>query len=637
MSPACNSTPVFVTGLFWLSLFLLPALGDFNWNNPPGPQFTNVEIEEQVRKGKSLLPEVRESFLANSSSHTIAPGNYRWLLPDNESEYQVTFENMHRTADRPFVIIASDVTFWIALREPNGTLHASFGVLFVNCSNIHVVGLTIDSHPRGVIDGRVIDIDTPHNRLLLALSNGSYPFKPYVANPKAHNFLRFLPYKSDGNFMTPLYAFQVDRGIYLSHLGPLDENRQFWAYFKNDLMLTRTATQGWKDAYGDGGILQVDDGLSILVTRSKMLELVNCDSLVFESLTNYVAKGTLHVTSGEGHHIFRNTVFSRRPNTNQLYGGDGVMINAVRHGPLFDNFQVTTSSDDIINFHSYWGYIKSVYDDIVEFEKSQFNLRTTAVLRPGDQAVFYNKDTMEKLGTATVVECTSIEKIRFNVPTKTFAGGIAFFPQLACDNWTIINSHFRDCYQRVLIQSGSGTFVNNTLTRVGSCVMIRSTTSSHNEGGIPHDIIVANNTFIDVSTGPFLDKTLSSPIHIGMSREPKLPIYTNIDILNNVIIRPGDTGINVWTASAVMIGNNTLIDPHYYTYKADNQTDGHPQGIFVAGSQDIVVDSNTVVDSQHVCTPDKKTGSIVLGLGEKNFNITFNGNPVSPSSSLPWC
>eukprot|EP00117_Sycon_ciliatum_P012591 scpid59347/ scgid13603/ len=616
-----------VVSILCTLVFQVTPVRTFSWDDPPGPQFTAEQKQEQIQKGKSVVADVMDSFVKNASSHIIAPGNYRWLLPDGPTTFQVSFQNMTRPADNPFTIVATGVTFWISPMAPTQTLHASFGVQFLNCSHIHVVGLTLDGDPRGVIEGKVVQVDIEQNRIRLSLTNGSYPFQPFIADPAAHNFLRFLPYKFNGDFMGPLYAFQHLDDIYFSHLSELDSQGMFWATLRTPRLLTITNTTRWKAAYGNWGVIEPNDGISILVTRAKVLELENSAAMVFDGLTNYMAKGSLHLTVGDGGHSFQNTLFSRRPSTNQLYGGDGVMVNAVRRGPVFDNFTVVTSSDDIINFHSYWGYVNSVHDDVVVFERSSFNLRSTAVLRPGDEAVFYNNKTFEKLGTLVFEERLDVNIIRFNDSTAAFANSIAFFPQWACENWAMRNSKFLDCYQRVLIQAGSGEFVNNRMEGVGSAIVIRSTPASHNEGGVPGNILIANNTIVDTATAPYRDRTMSSPIHIGVMYEPKLPIYDRIHIINNTIIRPGDTGINMWTASRSLIIGNSIVDPHYITSIAD-PNDGHAQGIFVAMSQGITVSGNNIHDSHHVCIADNRTGSAVLGLGENNANITFNGKHV---------
>ena len=605
------------------------------WSNPPGPQFTDEEKAAQVKKGSTLIQRIVSSFNANASTYTIEPGDYRWPLPANPSvSYQVVFSDLHRSSTNPFAIRAYGVTFWLTVNANvtfrNGTIPnfpLTRGIIFLNCSNIHLYGLTVDSDPRGVIEGKVVQVDTNRNRLQLLLSPGSFfqPFRNPETGDASGNFLRFLPYKGDGTFMTPLYGFQKNRGLYLSNLTKLDSNNTFYAYLRNTKLLSTTMTSSWKQAYGSQGVLEPNDGISIIYSGTFMLELDNCENLTIDSVTSHAAKGKISMTGGEGGHLIRNYSSMPRPHTNQLYGGEGGMVNALRRGPTFDSITIRTSSDDIMNFHGYWGYVSSVQNDQVVFVKSSFNARSTALLRPGDRAIFYNMSTFATLGTAAVVKALAINVIQFNRTTGVFNQSIAYFPDISSANWVMKNSHFIDCYQRVLIQNGPGTFINNTLERVGSSISIRSTKASYNEGGIPHNIVVANNRLMNVTAIPYslAFGDHGAPIYVGGSNELKLPIYNNITIVNNTIVNPGDTGINIWTSSDFVIEGNTIVNPHLSTFVADNGTDGHPQAIFVDYSKNGVVRNNCASDPNGVCKKDNVTGSIVLGLGENVANVSF--------------
>jgi hypothetical protein len=72
-----------------------------------------------------------------------------------------------------------------------------------------------------------------------------------------------------------------------------------------------------------------------------------------------------------------------------------------------------------------------------------------------------------------------------------------------------------DPIHQVFVQSGPGEFVNNSLTRIGSSISIRSTVRSMNEGGVPNNITIANNTMVNVSMVPGGGGVSSSPITIG--------------------------------------------------------------------------------------------------------------------------
>ena len=107
---------------------------------------------------------------------------------------------------------------------------------------------------------------------------------------------------------------------------------------------------------------------------------------------------------------------------------------------------------------------------------------------------------MAVVGTSTVAEIANATLLRFDNDVSLLGGDlVAEFPDSANSGaphfhfplphsfphtrmkspcgagWSIRDSRFFDAYQRVFVQSGPGEIVNNTFTRVGSSISIRST------------------------------------------------------------------------------------------------------------------------------------------------------------------
>ena len=145
------------------------------------------------------------------------------------------------------------------------------------------------------------------------------------------------------------------------------------------------------------------------------LEIMESEVVTLSGCKNYAAKTGIAETLGTGGHRFENLVFGKRPNTNRLMGGEGVMSNACRRGSQWRNVSISLTTDDLFNFHGYWGYVDAVIGpNLVAFRLDHFTARSTGAVRVGDRVKWRRNTTMALVGASIVVEVTNASLLRFS-------------------------------------------------------------------------------------------------------------------------------------------------------------------------------------------------------------------------------
>jgi hypothetical protein len=242
---------------------------------PPGPQFSPAQKQQQRQLGKAILNKIVAAHKSGASSFTIPAANYRWVADQGSPQdvYSVVLDSLRRPSGSTFTIYAEGTTFWIDTRsggiEP--APHVTRGLRLVNCSNLRLSGLTIDFDPPNTIEGQVTQIDFQGNRIQLQLSEGTL-FRPWPFDSKklVHpNVGRFIPYKPNGDLITPLYAFQANAGLrfcnWTTPSSPVDgetTGKTIWATLWNTKLLSTTSLRSWHNAFGSAGVMQVGDAVS---------------------------------------------------------------------------------------------------------------------------------------------------------------------------------------------------------------------------------------------------------------------------------------------------------------------------------------------------------------------------------------
>jgi hypothetical protein len=597
-----------------------PPAATFGFDLPAGPQFTEAEKEAQRQRGRELLPLIRKAFDAGAAEIRVPPGDYRFAPERQEGGrvvFPLAFNDMRRDEAHPFLIDATGVTLWFDLGDaqmPPG--HRCVG--FRNCRNIVLRGAIIDRGTRGCIEGRITRIDRAGNRLEIEPSPGIV----VPANYKGGGEQRVLPFKSDGRFCAPLYDLQP--GIHkldYKDITPSAEGR-YWVNLRDPDLMDRIHNADWERVYGDLGVLRVGDGLSCLYTSTVAIALEDSAHVTLHGVSVYVAKGGPSESGGDGGHLWKDCYFGPRPGTSQWKGADGYLCRSTRYGATLDNVTIRHTADDLMNFHGIWGKVKTVAGNTVTFETNAALRPTLNNARPGDRLRFIHRKTGVSLGEARLVAARDFV-VTLDQDATPFAEGQAAWPEHECAGWTVQNCRWEDSFQRLLIMSGPGTVRGCTFVRWGSGVSLN--TGMGLVGGIPSDITIADNTFIDVNPRPN-GATIDARAHNALGQDGVPPI-DRLVITGNTFIRCGGAAIELAGIRHATLADNRFESPLVAAALVRQQDLARHQPIVLRRCTAVDVRSCTMKDTANQAHRDPQTGSTLIGL-DQSQNITLDGAPL---------
>jgi hypothetical protein len=601
----------------------------FSFDLPAGPQFTEAEKEAQRELGKGVMPMVMKAFESGAESVRIPPGDYRFGQERWQGAkviYPLGFEDMQRDAGRPFVIDATGATFWFDLDDkqmPPG--HRCVG--FRNCRNIVLRGAIIDRGTRGCIEGRITRIDREGNRFEIQPSPGVV----VPTNYKGADEQRLFPFKSDGRFCVPLYDMQAGvRKLRYKDITPSDGGR-YWINMLEPQLMERLHDANWERAYGDLGVVRVGDGLSCLYTGAGAIVLDDSANITLHGVSVYVAKGGPSESGGDGAHLWKDCYFGPRPGTSQWKGADGFLCRSTRYGCVMDNVTIRHTADDLQNFHGIWGKVKSVSGKQVTLETNGVLLPTLRNARPGDRLRFIHRKNGSLLGEAKLISHHDYQ-LTLDQDAAPFAEGQAEWLDHECAGWVVQNCRWEDNFQRLLIMSGPGLVRGCTFTRMGSNISLN--TGMGLVGGIPSDITLTDNTFIDVSSRPH-QPAIEAHAHNAQGGFGTPPIERLI-ITGNTITRSGGPAMNLIGIQDSRIENNVINSPVRATLLTRPNDEAVRQAILLSHSNRVTVKGNTLTDPENHTQPDATSGSRLLGL-DATKEITLDGEKLraAPARAKP--
>jgi len=577
----------------------------FAW--PPGPQFSEVQKEEQRTAGRRVMPMVLAAFHQGAACVRIAPGDYRFGHERWDAEgvvYALEFSGLKRDPERTFTIDATGATFWFDLPDDQAPT-AHFAVGFKECENVIFRGATIDRGTRGHVEGQITAIDFAGNRIEIRLSPGLV--LPAKFNDQLEQ--RILPFKADGTFCAPLYALQRG-GTQLKYRGivPGTQPGRAWVLLREPALLQTIQDPNWLRAYGEQGTLKVGDGLSCVYAVSCAIELERCRNLTMDRLRVHMPKSWGAEWGGDGGHLWKNCYFGPRPGTSQWQGGEGFMFCATRWGTTLDHVGLRHTADDVANFHGYWGSLQRAVGDRVSFELS-YEFRRTVLrdAKPGDRLWFRDKNSGDIVGRALLAERRG-EEFLLDHPVDQFTNTLVEWPDHACAGWTVQHCHWQDNYQRLLIQSGPGVVRHCAFTRQGSGIELNSV-MPYVEGGVPRDIAIIDNVFTEVNPVPH-GAAIGVYSHTFGSGALS---FSNIVIRGNTIVRPGETAVALVNVAGGEISGNRVVRPVEATALARPTESRKRQAIWLKDCTGIRVEKNWVRDPGHSATDSSSRESRAAG------------------------
>ncbi len=179
-----------------------------------------------------------------------------------------------------------------------------------------------------------------------------------------------------------------------------------------------------------------------------------------------------------------------------------------------------------------------------------------------------------------------------------------------CAGWVVQNCRWEDNFQRLLIMSGPGTVRGCTFTRMGSNISLN--TGMGLVGGIPSDITIANNTFIDVSPRPH-HPAIEARGHNAQGQDGVPPIE-RLQITGNTFTRTGGPAMRLVGIQDSRIEGNHIDSPVRATVIAKPQETTDRQGIVLKHSRRVNLKANTLQDPENHTRPDDRSGSHMVGL-----------------------
>lgn len=592
----------------------------FSFDAPAGPQFTAIEKQEQLERGKLLLPMVRKAFDDGAEKVRIPPGDYRFGQEHYEGAkviYPLSFGDFQRDAEHPFVIDATGVTLWFDLDDvqmPPG--HRC--VVFRNCRNIVLRGAMIDRGTRGCIEGRITEIDREGNRFEIQPSPGI----TVPAHYKGGEEQRVLPFKSDGRFCAPLYDLQPGiRKLRYKDITP-SLNGRYWVNMLDTDLMKRIYDPTWEQACGEIGVLRVGDGISCIYTSAGAIVLEDSANVTLHGISVYVAKGGPSESGGDGAHLWKDCYFGPRPGTSQWKGADGYLCRSTRYGSTLDNVTIRHTADDLQNFHGIWGKVSAVSGNSIKLETNA-SLRPTLInARPGDRLRFIHRKTGEFLGEARLRTVKDFQ-LTIDREATAFAEAQAEWLDHECSGWVVQNCDWEDNFQRFLIMSGPGTVRGCSFTRMGSNISLN--TGMGLVGGVPNDITIVDNTFVDVNprpAGPSIEALAHNARgHIG------IPPIERLIVRNNLFVRAGGAAMRFSGIKNSNISRNRFESCLSATLLArPNETTKYDMIELVAATF-VDVSSNVILDLDHSLLPELPSRVQLISLDDCR-NITWDGRLI---------
>jgi len=207
------------------------------------------------------------------------------------------------------------------------------------------------------MEGRITQIDDAGSRIEIEATKGTLIPTSFSGDLNQ----RLVPFNADGTFCTALYSLQKRPGqLRYRNVEPGTQSGRYWVNLDDKSELLKTNRDpAWHRAYGDAGTLQAGDGLSLVYTTTSAISVMNCASLKFIGLRNYITKGMPREFGGGGH-LWKDCYFGPRPGTCQWQGSDGFLSGCMERGSTYDGVTMMYTTDDLFKHQRLLGLHRKV-------------------------------------------------------------------------------------------------------------------------------------------------------------------------------------------------------------------------------------------------------------------------------------
>lgn len=517
-----------------------PFLSRWTPDLPAGyPTWTEAEKQLLRNKGQEILQTIRQASAAKQGKVVVPPGDYLFHARWSQASTLSQLANLE--------IVAQGATFWF---EPP-MVH---GLLFEDCTNITVRGLTIDFTLPCWFQARVSEVDFAKKSVRASIMKG---YEPRNANGESerqgNRALMF--YDSQGRFINQRHSPGA------------------WRLLPDGQSILC-------DQVGRSGIpasLKQGDYLVGTIRTGAALRSKACSGMTFEDVNVWSSPGiAVWEGGGAGGNAYRRLRATRRPHTNRLqaYGADIFHLAGADRGPILDRCEMAYGADDNLNIHGEFGRVVKKQDERHYFLEG--------VYAAGDRLEFRDQNNVQLLGVAKVVSVKQVpDGPALAINDKFKAKGnhlVELDKPLTLGALTLVvmdNKHsasgfvlkhcwLHDNFQRTLINgSPNGLIENNTLQNVGQGLCVQfETWGPWMEGPFARNLVIRNNRFLDASPDGAALSVSMHPAGGGTNRRRlKAQPVTNMTIEGNYFGRSSASPLVIHNVDGLKVQNNSIDYP----------------------------------------------------------------------------
>lgn len=534
-----------------------PFISRWRADLPSGyPAFAEQEKELLRKKGQDILQEIRDASANGLARVVIPPGDYLFHACWSRASTLKDLANLE--------IIANGVTFWF---EPE-LVH---GLLFENCRNVTVRGLTIDCTIPCWLQARVTDVNREDNTIRATLMDG-YPPRNAKGERESEGSRAFMFYDQDGNFINHKHT----------------PGR--WQLSEDGAgVICQPDRHGIPDA------LQPGHYMVGTIRTGAALRSVNCARMRYEDVNIWSSPGqAVNEGGGEGGNSYCRVRATRRPETNRLhaFGADIFFLAGADRGPTLDRCELAYGADDNLNIHGSFGrvvqrvddrsyYLQGAYDvgDIIEFR--DFN--SLALL--GISKVLSAEEAPD--GPSLPINDKYIAKGEFlveldkplDLPPLTL---VVLDGKRSAQRFVLRNCWLHDNFQRTLINGSPGGLIENTtLQNVGHGICVQfETWGPWMEGPFARDLVIRNCRFLDSPPeGPAISVSMHPRGGGSDRRRFDAKPVTNMTIAGNTFARTDDVCISIHNVDGLTIRDNSIDIP--------DSSPGHSEWLYLQDCENV--------------------------------------------------
>ena len=490
-------------------------------------------------KGKELLQMLRDASTAKRRTIVIPPGDYLFHADWSRASTLSGLENLE--------IVAEGVTFWF---EPP-MVHA---LLFENCRNVTVRGLTIDFTIPCWFQARVTEVDRTAKTLRATIMAG---YEPRNAKGEAEvgGTRALMFYGADGSFINQRHSPGA------------------W-------QLTGDGKNVVCRDVGLSGIpasLNAGDYVVGSIRTGAALRSINCAGMRFENVNLWSSPGmAVNEGGGEGGHLYRRVRATRRPHTNRLhaFGADIFHLAGADRGPTLERCELAYGADDNLNIHGSFGRV------VQRVDARHYHLQ--GAYAAGDCIEFRDQRSVKMLGIAKVLSVKATpDGPALPIGDKHLAKGevlveldrplelpplslVVLDGKRSAAGFVLRNCWLHDNFQRTLINGSPGGLIeNNTLQNVGQGLVIQfETWGPWMEGPFARDLTVRGNRFLDAPPdGAAISISMHPPGGGSNARRFEARPVTNVTITGNDFARTATTPLIIHNVDGLKLQGNSIDYP----------------------------------------------------------------------------